>query len=159
LATGKDLTESFDIAGSFYWANDSKTLLYDTKDKVTLRNDKIWRHTLGTPHDRDVLMYHETDETQYAYLDKSKSEQYFFINSAYTQTVEVRYLNADNPAGTFTVVRPREAGFYLTIWSTGMINLSYAPTGMHRTSGSWRHLLPIPASKTGKMCSRTGKTH
>ncbi|MFM8371007.1 MAG: S9 family peptidase [Bacteroidota bacterium] len=153
LATGKDLTESFDIAGSFYWANDSKTLLYDTKDKVTLRNDKIWRHTLGTPHERDVLMYHETDETQYAYLDKSKSEQYFFINSAYTQTVEVRYLNADNPAGTFTVVRPREAGFYYNLehwndkfvirtnWNAPNFRIMEAPVA-NPGFENWKDVLP-----------------
>ncbi|MFM7399545.1 MAG: S9 family peptidase, partial [Bacteroidota bacterium] len=153
LATGKDLTESFDIAGSFYWANDSKTLLYDTKDKVTLRNDKIWRHTLGTPHERDVLMYHETDETQYAYLDKSKSEQYFFINSAYTQTVEVRYLNADNPAGIFTVVRPREAGFYYNLehwndkfvirtnWNAPNFRIMEAPVA-NPGFENWKDVLP-----------------
>ncbi len=153
LETGKDLPESFDIAGSFYWANDSKTLLYDTKDKVTLRNDKIWRHTLGTPHARDVLMYHETDETQYAYLDKSKSEQYFFINSAYTQTVEVRYLNADNPAGSFTVVRPREAGFYYNLehwndkfvirtnWNAPNFRIMEAPVA-DPGFGNWKDVLP-----------------
>ena len=153
LVTGKDLSESFDIAGSFYWANDSKTLLYDTKDKVTLRNDKIWRHVLGTSHAQDVLMYHETDETQYAYLDKSKSEQYFFINSAYTQTVEVRYLNADNPTGTFTVVRPREAGFYYNLehwndkfvirtnWNAPNFRIMEAPVA-DPGFGNWKDVLP-----------------
>lgn len=153
LATGKDLPESFDIAGSFGWANDNKTLLYDTKDAVTLRTDKIWRHVIGTPHQKDVMMYQETDDTQYAYLNKSKSEQYFFINSAYTQTVEVHYLDANNPAGEFKLVRPREAGFYYelehwndqflirTNWDAPNFRIMQAPVSDPRRE-NWKDVLP-----------------
>jgi oligopeptidase B len=112
LTTGKNLPDRFKIAGSISWANDNKTVIYDTKDAVTLRNDKIWRHVLGTDNKKDVLMYNEKDETQYAYLSKSKSDQYFFINIAYTQTVEVRYLDANNPTGEFKVIKPRENEFF-----------------------------------------------
>ncbi|MBL7825513.1 MAG: S9 family peptidase, partial [Saprospiraceae bacterium] len=153
LASGKSLPESFDIGGSFGWANDNKTLIYDTKDKVTLRNDKIWRHVLGTPQKQDVLMYHETDETQYAYMGKSKSEQYFFINSAYTQTVEVRYLDANNPAGEFKVIRPREKDFYYDVehwndqflirtnWDAKNFRLMQAPVNDPRRE-NWKDVLP-----------------
>ena len=112
LETGALLPEAFEVAGTVVWAKDNKTLLYDSKDKVTLRTDKIWRHDIGTPNSKDVLMYEEKDETAYAYLHKSKSGDYFFINSGYTQTVEVHYLDAANPAGTFKSVRPREAEFF-----------------------------------------------
>lgn len=153
LASGQELTESFDIGGAFFWANDNKTLLYDTKDKVTLRNDKIWRHVLGTPQKQDVLMYHEKDETQYAYLNKSKSEQYFFINAAYTQTVEVQYLDANNPTGTFKTVRPREKDFYYelehwndqflirTNWDAKNFRLMSAPVADPRRE-NWKDVLP-----------------
>lgn len=112
LQTGALLPENFEVAGSVEWYNDSKAVIYDTKDKTTLRNDKIWRHRLGDAFKKDALLFHETDETQYAYLSKSKSGQYFFVNSAYTETVEVRYLDANQPDGKFAVVRPREAGFF-----------------------------------------------
>jgi oligopeptidase B len=115
LTTGKNLPDHFKIGGSVVWANDSKTVLYDTKDAVTLRNDKIWRHTLGTPVKKDVLMHHEKDETEYAYLNKTKSEQYFLINIAYTQTVEVLYLSADQPTGTFKAIKPREKDFFYEV--------------------------------------------
>jgi len=153
LATGQTLPESFDIGGAFCWANDNKTLLYDTKDKTTLRNDKIWRHVIGTPQKQDVLMYHETDETQYAYLGKSKSEQYFFINSAYTLTVEVHYLDANNPTGEFKMVRPREKDFYYDIehwndnflirtnWNAKNFRLMEAPLSDPR-SDNWKDVLP-----------------
>ena len=115
LTTNQLLPDVFDYAGAAEWANDNQTILYDTKEKVTLRNDKIWRHVIGMDHKKDVLMYHEKDETQYAYLQKSKSEQYFFINSAYTQTVEVHYLQADQPTGKFQLVRAREKDFFYTL--------------------------------------------
>jgi oligopeptidase B len=153
LSTGNDLPDSFDIGGAFGWANDNKTILYDTKDQTTLRNDKIWRHVVGTPQKQDVLMYHEKDETQYAYLSKSKSEQYFFINSAYTQTVEVHFLNANNPTGTFTLVRPRETDFFYdlehwndkflirTNWNAKNFRLMEAPVNAPQRE-NWKDVLP-----------------
>jgi oligopeptidase B len=110
LSTGALLPDAFDTGGSLVWANDNQTLVYDTKDAVTLRNDKIWRHRLGADPAHDVLMYHEEDDAYYVYLQKSKSEQYIFISMGYTQNVETRYLNADQPAGEFQVVQPREKG-------------------------------------------------
>ncbi len=153
LATGQDLPDAFDIGGAFVWANDNQTLLYDTKDKGTLRNDKIWRHRIGTPQNQDVLMYHEKDETQYVYLSKSKSEQFFFINSAYTQTVEVQYLDANNPGGNFQSIRPREKDFYYeaehwneqflirTNWEAKNFRLMSAPISDPRRE-NWKDVLP-----------------
>lgn len=153
LETGETLKESFDYGGSMAWANDNKTILYDTKDPVTLRNDKIWRHVVGTPKKNDVMMYEEKDETQYAYLGKSKSEQYFFINSAYTQVVEVQYLDANNPTGEFKVVRPREKDFFYdlehwndkflirTNWDAKNFRLMEAPVSDPRRE-NWKDVLP-----------------
>jgi len=153
LTNGQMLRDSFDIGGVFAWANDSKTILYDTKDKVTLRNDKIWRHELGSDQKKDVLMYEEKDVTQYAYLGKSKSEQYFFINSAYTQTVEVHYLDANNPTGKFKSVRPREQDFYYSLehwndkfiirtnWNAKNFRLMEAPVTDPRRE-NWKDVLP-----------------
>ncbi|GAB4489046.1 MAG: oligopeptidase B [Saprospiraceae bacterium] len=153
LTNGQTLRDSFNIGGAFAWANDSKTILYDTKDKITLRNDKIWRHELGSDQKKDVLMYEEKDVTQYAYLSKSKSEQYFFINSAYTQTVEVHYLDANNPTGKFQSVRPREKDFYYSLehrddkflirtnWNAKNFRIMEAPVSDPR-SDNWKDVLP-----------------
>ena len=153
LSTGTDLLDSFDIGGSFVWANDHKTILYDTKDEVTLRNDKIWRHVIGTSQKQDVLMFHEKDETQYAYLSKSKSEQFFFVNCAYTQTVEVQYLDSNNPSGNFQTIRPREKDFYYelehwndqflirTNWNAKNFRLMEAPVSDPRRE-NWSDVLP-----------------
>ncbi len=153
LSTGNDLPDSFDIGGSFFWANDHKTIVYDTKDAQTLRNDKVWRHSIGTPQKQDVLLYHEKDETQYAFLSKSKSEQYFFINSAYTQTVEVQYLDANNPGGSFQTIRPREKDFFYEVehwndqflirtnWEAKNFRLMETPVSDPRRE-NWKDVLP-----------------
>ncbi len=153
LGTGQLISESFDYAGSMEWANDSKTILYDTKDKVTLRNDKVWRHKMGTDQKKDVLMFHEKDETQYAYLNKTKSDQYFLINCAYTQTVEVFYLDANNPEGSFKSIRPRESEFFYEIshkddqfliktnWNAPNFRLMTTPVSDPKRE-NWKDLLP-----------------
>ena len=153
LQTNQLLPEVFDYAGAAEWANDNKTILYDTKDAVTLRNDKIWRHVLGQDHKKDVLLYHEKDETLYANLSKSRSEQYFFINSASTQTVEVHYLRADQPAGQFQLVRPREKEFFYSLdhwgdkfliktnWAAPNFRLMETPVTAPQRE-NWKDVLP-----------------
>lgn len=91
LSTGHLLTDTGDSGSSnSAWSNDSRSLFLDTKDRVTLRFDKIWQHKIGQPIAKDRLVFHEKDETQYAYLGKTRDEKFIFVNSAYTQTVEVR---------------------------------------------------------------------
>lgn len=153
LSTGRDLEDTFAIGENFAWANDSRTLLYDTKDPVTLRNDRIWRHRIGTPARDDVLMHHERDETQFAFLTKSRSGAFFFIHSAYTQTVEVRVLEADQPGGTFRVIRPREPNvfyevdhggdrfFIRTNWQARNFRVMEAPVS-DPSPANWREVLP-----------------
>jgi oligopeptidase B len=113
LRTGDLLPDSFDMDGDMEWINDSKTIIYGTKDSVTLRSDKIWRHTLGKPEDE--LMYEEKDETAYVSIDKSKSEQYIFLNHGYTQNVEVHVLSANDSQGKFELIKARSKEFYYTL--------------------------------------------
>ena len=47
LQSGKLLSDNFPSAfGNTVWANDSKTIFYDTKDSISLRTNKIWKHIL-----------------------------------------------------------------------------------------------------------------
>ena len=153
LNSGQLLPETFDVAGSLVWANDHKTLIYDTKDEHTLRTNKIWRHTLGTDHKQDVLMYEEKDETLYANLSKSKSERFVFVNMGYTQNMETRYLDADHPEGEFTVLKPREKDFYYyvehwgdqflirTNWNAPNFRLMQTPVSKP-AQANWTDVLP-----------------
>jgi len=94
--------------GSATWANDNKTVFYSTKDPVTLRSNKIYKHILGTKQSEDVLVYEETDETFRCGVYKSKSKEFLMIWSSQTLSTEIRYLDADSPNGKWTVIQPRE---------------------------------------------------
>ena len=49
--------------GSATWSNDNKTIFYTTKDPQTLRQNKVFKHVLGTDQSDDILVYEEEDET------------------------------------------------------------------------------------------------
>jgi oligopeptidase B len=109
LSTGKLLADKIEnTTGGATWANDNKTFFYTKKDPVTLRSYQIYKHTLGTPQEQDVLVYEEKDETFYCFVYKSKSKKFIFIGSGQTLSSEYRYLNADEPNGEFKIFNPRE---------------------------------------------------
>jgi len=59
LRTGAILPERIERVDDVVWAGDNKTLFYVTEDPVSKRNDKFFRHKLGTrAHD---LVYDEKD--------------------------------------------------------------------------------------------------
>jgi len=97
-----------DVTGNVAWANDNKTLFYTKQDPETLRWNRIFRHELGTPVARDELVYEENDETFSSFVFKTRSRKYIIIGSAHTLSSEYRFVDADRPAGEFTVIEPRE---------------------------------------------------
>lgn len=108
LETGEILPDRIiRTSGGSVWAADNKTLFYTAKNPVTLLSEKIKRHTLGAPVDKDVVVYDEKDNTNYIGVWKSKDDQYIFIYSGGTLSSETRYLKADDPNGTFQVFQPR----------------------------------------------------
>jgi len=108
LTTGKQLlTKPIpDTAGDVVWANDNKTLFYVTKDKLD-RPFKVWRHTVGSSSGSDELVFHEEDDAFYVGVARSRNDKYLFISSGSAVTSEERFLDADNPTGTFKPVMPR----------------------------------------------------
>lgn len=116
LETGALLPEVLESAfGASIWSKDNQFLFYDTKDAQTLRTDKVWRHQLGTPTEKDALVFHETDETTYASLSGSKDGEYAFINHGYTQNLETHFLQLDQPLGSFQVIEPRQKDFFYEV--------------------------------------------
>jgi oligopeptidase B len=107
LTTGKMLSDVIpNTGGGATWANDNKTFYYVTKDE-TLREHKIWKHTLGTPVTSDKLIWEEVDETFGTYIYKTKSKKYIVIGSYSTLSQEYRILDANNPDGEFRIFQPR----------------------------------------------------
>jgi oligopeptidase B len=108
LDSGETLDEAIAlVSGNMVWASDSRTLFYTRKHPTTLRSYQIWRHELGTDPTTDMLVFEETDDTFSCYVSKTKSEEYILIESGHTLRTEVRYLDAADPTGEFTVFLER----------------------------------------------------
>jgi len=109
LSTGDMLEDKIDkTSGGAVWANDNKTVFYTKKDPQTLRQNRVYKHVIGTPESDDVLVFEEKDETFYCWVTKSKSQEYIMIGSGATLSTEIRFLSADTPDGEWTIVHPRE---------------------------------------------------
>jgi oligopeptidase B len=109
LLTGAVLPDVLpNVTENLVWANDNKTLFYAKQDETTLRQFQIYRHEIGTHPLHDKLVFEENDETFVAYIFKTKSKKFLMIVSAQSITQEYRYLDADDPAGEFTIFLPRE---------------------------------------------------
>jgi len=106
LRSGRTLPDTTERVTSVNWAADNKTLFLTTEDKVTKRSDKLWRHVLGST--RFEPLYEEKDELFDIEIGKTRDKSYLVLQIEATDTSEARYLRADRPQGSFTVLLPRE---------------------------------------------------
>jgi len=154
LSTGKVLQDKIEnTTGSITWANDNKTIFYTKKDEVTLRSNQIFMHVLGTDASEDILVYEEKDDTFSCFIFKTKSSKYLMIGSYQTLSNEYRFLDADNPTGTWKIIQPRERNleysvshfednFYIrTNWKAE--NFRLMKTSVDNPSkDNWREVIP-----------------
>ena len=157
LKTGKVYPEIIPNteAGNFAWATDNKTLFYVKKDPQTLLGYQVYRHTLGTDPQADVLVYEEKDNQFYMGLSRSKSKKYIEINADHNGVAsEYRLLEASKPTGEFTVFLPREKGheydivhykdqFYVrTNWQAENFRLMEVSEGKTTDRAAWKEVIP-----------------
>jgi oligopeptidase B len=110
LRTGEDLPDEVDdVYYGLAWCDDSRTILYVRPDE-TVRPFQIWRHTLGTPPDDDVLVYQEDDERFFIGVSRTRSGKYLLIATDSKITSEVYFLPSDDPIATPQMVEPRTEG-------------------------------------------------
>jgi len=146
LSTGEMLDDRIPLTtGGSTWAGDSKTLFYTQKDDQTLRSRAIYRHTRGTDHTEDVLVYEEKDETFGTYVYKSKSRKYIFIGSSSTLTNEYRFLPASQPDAVPRLIQPRIRGLEYSVAHFG--DHFYIITNLDATNF---RLMKTPVDRTGK---------
>lgn len=107
LTTGKVLEDKFVKAADVTWAADGKTLFYVTEDAAK-RAHKLWRHVVGEPKDKDVLVYEEKDELFRLGVGRSRDKKYLFHSSGSSTSTEQRYLSADTPTGEWKTILLRE---------------------------------------------------
>lgn len=89
------------------WAEDNKTVFYTLMDE-TGRADRIMKHKLGTPVEKDKLVYHEKDGQFWTGVSKTRDKKFIFIDSNSTTSSEVRFLDALKPDDDFKVFRSRQ---------------------------------------------------
>jgi len=154
LTTGKTTDLGIkNTTGSATWANDNKTIFYTGKNAETLLTEKIFRHSLGTDASKDVLVYEEKDKTNYIGVEKSKNEKFIMIYSGATTSSETRYLNADDPNGTFKVFQPRMKDVlydvtpledkFLVTTNKDALNFKVVETPLDKTGvENWKDFIP-----------------
>ena len=106
LRNGQLFPESIERVDNVVWATDNKTMFYVTEDAVTKRNDKFFRHVLGT--DQSDLVYEEKDELFDIGVGRSRDKAVILLEAASKTSSESRYLPADNPTADLKVVLPRQ---------------------------------------------------
>lgn len=109
LKTGKMLADKLERVTSVEWSPDGKYLFYGQEDPVSKRNDKIFRHTVGTTG-ADELIYEERDPVFGAGIGRSRDKKMYFLGSYAKTSTEFYYLPADNPTGKFTLISKRREG-------------------------------------------------
>ncbi|RAJ97936.1 oligopeptidase B [Larkinella arboricola] len=141
--------------GSYAWAADNQTLFYIRKDPKTLLGYQVYRHTLGTDPEQDVLLYEEKDNQFYMGLGRMKSKKYIAVVSDHNGVAtEYRLLEATNPTGDFKVFLPREKGheydvqhlettFYVrTNWKAPNFRLMEVKENKTDDRSAWKEVIP-----------------
>ncbi|MDQ0315100.1 S9 family peptidase [Amorphus orientalis] len=107
LDSGTDLDERIEhTAGSVVWAADGRTLFYVQLDD-NHRPARVYRHTLGTPSETDVLVYEEADPGFFVGVGRSLSDRFIVIDTHDHETSEVHLIDAAVPDGPSHLVAPR----------------------------------------------------
>jgi oligopeptidase B len=108
LATGETLPGEVERVGSVAWAADNSTIFYTVEDEEQKRQYQLWRHTRGTPHTTDVLVYEDDDERFNLGIGRTRDGKFLVLESASHITSESSVLPADQPEGVFSIISPRE---------------------------------------------------
>lgn len=106
LKTGEILPIKIERVTSTEWSGDGKYFFYAQEDAVSKRNDKIFRHKVGST-EADVLVYEEKDPLFGVGIGRSRDKKMMFMGSGAATMNEYRYLPADNPTGEWKMVAPR----------------------------------------------------
>ncbi len=107
IKTGEIFEDKIEnTTGKAVWANDNQHIFYIRKDE-SLRAYQIHRHELGTDTEKDILIFHEEDETFDVNVFKTKSLEYIFISSSSTNEDEHRFIPADNVFADWKIIQER----------------------------------------------------
>ena len=110
LATGAWLPDRREKVGfGLAWASDNRTLFYAGMDSAK-RNDRVFRHRLGTPVASDVQVFHEPDVLFYVRVGRTRSGRFVTIGASSFTSSEWRVIDAARPDGAPRLVAARRPG-------------------------------------------------
>ena len=107
LRTGSLFSENIERVDSIAWATDNKTLFYVTEDAVSKRNNKFFRHVLGS--DKYELLYEEKDELFDIGTQRSRDKAVIMLGAFSKTSTEFRYIPAGDPNAEWKTILPRQA--------------------------------------------------
>ncbi len=153
LETGELLTE--EIQETYYsaaWANDGKTLFYTRVDDAN-RPHRLFRHRLGDSPEKDELVFEEPDERFFLSIDRTRSDAMLLLTLQSAVTTEVHYMPADEPAGEFRLIHPRQQDVeyyvehhsdrFFIVTNEDAVNFRLFETPVDETSrDTWNEVLP-----------------
>ena len=154
LSTGEILSDEIHSAnGNLAWANDNKTLFYTYNNPETLLSEKIKMHVLNSKEEDDTVVYEERDKSNYIGVEKSKNNQYIFIQSSGTLSSETLYVDASKPDSPWQVFQLRmkevlyevialdDKFLILTNWNAK--NFRLMETSLSKTTNEhWQEVIP-----------------
>ena len=108
LITAETLPGEVERVGSVVWAADNKTAFYTVEDEEQKRQYQLWRHTVGTPHSEDVLVYQDDDERFNLAVGRTRDRKVIVMESASHIATECWVLPAAEPEGAFKLICPRQ---------------------------------------------------
>ncbi|KQC33831.1 protease 2 [Nonlabens sp. YIK11] len=109
LETGEIHAESIlGTTGSSVWANDNHTLFFARQDPQTLRANKIFKYSLDQEASDASVIYEEKEDTYNCFVYKTMSARYIMIKSSSTLSDEIRFIDANKPDSSFTLIQERQ---------------------------------------------------
>ncbi len=151
LRTGALLAD--EVPDAFYgsaWSADGSTLFYLTVDDAW-RPYRVWRHTIGSARNDDVLVYEEPDQRFSVSVELTRSEKFIVIDAQSKITSEVRAIPADDPSAEPVLIAERRHGVEYSVEHHGhrfliLHNDNAEDFALAYTSadapGEWTELIP-----------------
>ena len=155
LTSGELLPDTAGRVGSVVWAADSQTFFYSTEDEQTKRQDRLFRHTLGS-NEAATEVFYEPDERFNLGVGRTRDRRYLLLDIGSHTTSESWFLDATaatQPDTRFTRIAERvddeeydvdhrDGYFYIrTNLNAERFRLVRTPVS-NTTRERWQELLP-----------------